>query len=426
MNPHHPYQITHIYLDKQQALPQLDFNRQGHYLVFWWKEIVLGHLFLKPDRPFPLEELHQRLAEAIAPAVAFYAKEQPQNGQWQEWALQNDLSRWASYLDAAMAPWSAADIPETVPVTVVICTRNRAGALKQCLDSIKRMACQPAEIIVVDNARENDATERLVGTYDGILYIDEPTPGLSYARNTGLRKASSPIIAYTDDDVLVHQEWIYRVWETFACSEVAAMTGLVIASELQAETQLIFEKHWSFNRGYTDTVYNAAYFKKHLPKGPPVWRIGAGANMAFRKGVFEEVGLFDERLGAGASGCSEDSEMWYRILLKGHSILYNPRAIAFHRHRQDLKALHRQLYSYMRGFAAAALIQQSQYQQAGYKRRLFLDMPRYYGKLLYSGFPGYRFRFKTLGSEIRGILSGILFYIQHRRRPAYTKHTTQA
>ncbi|GAA4443997.1 hypothetical protein GCM10023188_45350 [Pontibacter saemangeumensis] len=426
MNPHHPYQITPIYLDKQQALPELDFNRQGHYLVLWWKEIVLGHLFLKPGRPLPEEELYHRLVEAVAPAVAFYAKEQPQNGQWQEWALQNDLSRWAFFLDAVMAPWIAADMPGSVPVTVVICTRNRAGALKHCLDSIKRMACQPAEIIVVDNARENDATESLVGTYDGILYIDEPTPGLSYARNTGLRKASSPIIAYTDDDVLVHQDWIYRVWETFAGSEVAAMTGLVIASELQAETQLIFEKHWSFNRGYTDTIYNAAYFKKHLSKGPPVWRIGAGANMAFRKGIFEEVGLFDERLGAGASGCSEDSEMWYRILLKRHTILYNPRAIAFHRHRQDIKALHSQLYSYMRGFAAAALIQQSQYQQAGYKRRLFLDMPRYYGKLLYSGFPGYRFRFKTLGSEIRGILSGILFYIQHRRRPAYTKHPAQA
>lgn len=426
MNPHHPYQITHIYLNMQQATPQLDFNRQGHYLVFWWKEIVLGHLFLKPNRPLPEDEFYHRLVEAIAPAVTFYAREQPQSQQWQQWVLQRDFTRWAAYLGAVVAPWNDTKMPDSVPVTVVICTRNRAGALKQCLDSIREMACQPAEVIVVDNARENDETERLVQAYLGVLYMEEPTPGLSYARNTGLQKATNPIIAYTDDDVLVHQDWIYRVWETFANNEVAAMTGLVIASELQAETQLIFEKHWSFNRGYTDTLYNAAYFSKTLSKGPPVWRIGAGASMAFRKEVFEEVGLFDERLGAGASGCSEDSEMWYRILLKGHAILYNPRAIAFHRHRQDIKALHKQLFSYMRGFTAAALIQQNQYQRARYRRLLFLDMPRYYCKLLYNGFPRYRFRFKTLRSEISGILSGILFYVRNRRRPAYTKHKTPA
>jgi GT2 family glycosyltransferase len=152
--------------------------------------------------------------------------------------------------------------------------------------------------------------------------------------------------------------------------------------------------------------------------GPPVWRIGAGANMAFRKEVFDEVGLFDIRLGAGASGCSEDSEMWYRILLKGHEILYTPRTIVYHRHRQDFKALYKQMFSYMRGFAAAALIQQQQHEEAGYRKHIFRVMPRYYYFLLLRGFPLYRLRFRTVLSEIRGFTSGIIFYMKNKHRPS--------
>jgi len=54
-----------------------------------------------------------------------------------------------------------------------------------------------------------------------------------------------------------------------------------------------------------DAVY-AAFFGPQVAYGVPVWAIGAGANMAFRREAFERVGVFDERLGAGATGCSED------------------------------------------------------------------------------------------------------------------------
>ena len=143
--------------------------------------------------------------------------------------------------------------------------------------------------------------------------------------------------------------------------------------------------------------------------------------MAFRKSVFEEAGLFDERLGAGASGCSEDSEMWYRILTKGYSIRYNPRAVVYHEHRQSLEALHKQLFSYMKGFAVAVLIQQEQQPQARYKHHLFKVLPKYYLTLARRGFPRYRFRYRTVGTEIKGLISGLFFYLKHRHTPAQGK-----
>jgi glycosyltransferase involved in cell wall biosynthesis len=279
-----------------------------------------------------------------------------------------------------------------------------------------KLSCVPEEIVVVDNASKDNSTKEVVEKFPGVKYIKEPRAGLDIARNTGILNSSFSIVAFVDDDVLVHPLWVYRTWETFQDSSIAAMTGLVIASKLDTEAQMIFERHWSFNRGYVDKVYNSDFFKKTLSQGPPVWEIGAGANMGFRKSIFEEVGLFDELLDVGAAGCNGDSEMWFRILSHGHSIHYNPRAIVHHEHRKDMEGLKKQIFSYMRGYTTAALIQQQQHQDAGYKRKIFKEFPVYYLQLIKRGFPKYPFRFQTLGAEITGVLSGLVFYYKNKKQ----------
>jgi GT2 family glycosyltransferase len=141
--------------------------------------------------------------------------------------------------------------------------------------------------------------------------------------------------------------------------------------------------------------------------------------MAFRRILFEEVGYFDERLDAGAAGCNGDSEMWFRVLDHGHTIHYNPRAVLFHEHRQELEALKKQIYSYMRGHTVAALIQQKQNQKAGYWRYMLKTIPEYYFHLLKAGFPTFDSRHITIGVELKGILSGFLFYLKNRVEPPY-------
>jgi GT2 family glycosyltransferase len=188
------------------------------------------------------------------------------------------------------------------------------------------------------------------------------------------------------------------------------VTGLIVAASLDTEAQYIFEKHWSFNRGYVDKIYDQSFYGRTLPYGPPVWEIGAGANMAFRKSIFESVGLFDELLDVGAAGCNGDSEMWFRILSKGFSIRYNPRAITYHEHRKDLKGLKKQIFYYMRGFATAALIQQAYAPAADYKKHKLKKFPAYYMRLIVKEFPRFGLRLKTLRVEILGILSGIKYY----------------
>ncbi len=378
--------------------------------------MALGHLFVELEEIMVEEHYFRRVVEALKPCLEFYQSEKGGSETWQLYLQMQDFPAWRTFMEQVFKEYTAVAVPARVPVSVVICTRNRARQLHQCLLMLQKLTCLPSEIIVIDNAPIDDDTQEVTGQFSTVTYVREPRIGLDIARNTGVDAASFPIVAFVDDDVQVDPLWVYHVWKTFDDPETAAMTGLVIASELETEAQYIFEKFWSFNRGYTDVVYGSSFFNKHLHHGPPVWRIGAGANMAFRKAVFEEVGKFDEILDVGAAGCNGDSEMWYRILANGYKIHYNPRAVVFHEHRNELKNLRKQIFFYMRGFTTAALLQQKQLKEANYKKRLFRYLPKHYCQLIIRGFPRYRSRNRTLWAEIKGILSGYLFYLRNNKK----------
>jgi len=412
------YLIQNLQLNDIVNKVSLPFDHEsGYYLLFWWNEVPLGHLFLEANQQHSTNELRSEIIKSIEPAVDFYiSKLKSVQGNYKDAFLKKNGSLFSTIMEEIFSPYQINSFPNKVPVTVIICTRNRSMDLQRCLHSLKAQKSSPEEIIVVDNAPDDESTFKIVEQHNNAIYILEKRPGLSIARNTGIKKATSPIIAWIDDDVVVHPDWLFRMWEVFSEMNVVASTGLVIASELCTESQQIFEKYWSFNRGYIEHIYDSKYFEKHLLYGPPVWEIGAGANMAFRKSIFDEVGYFDERLGAGASGCSEDSEMWFRILAKGYVVHYTPRAIVYHQHRKELSSLHKQLFYYMRGFTAASLFQQSSNKKADYHKRLLRLLPRHYYGLFRAGFPKYKFRHRTLLSELSGIVSGILFFQKHKNK----------
>ncbi|WP_207432100.1 glycosyltransferase family 2 protein [Sabulibacter ruber] len=415
MKKNWPYTITHHSLDASILMPELAGKDRGNYFVFWWRSVALGQLFLEPNEVISEEKFYHQLIQAIAPTIDFYTSGTP-SYQWEQALKTKDFNAWKNWMDSVFTSHTSSAVPAQVPVSVVICTRNRAKHLHLCLERLQMLTCFPTEIIVVDNAPTDESSKEVTMGFKEVTYVREPRAGLDIARNTGIRKANCPIVAYLDDDVVVHPLWVYRVWETFQEENTAAMTGLVIASELETEAQQIFERHWSFNRGYLDKVYDTHFFNSGLSQGPPVWDIGAGANMAFRKSVFAKVGYFDEILDVGAAGCNGDSEMWYRILAHGYTIRYNPRAVAYHEHRRDLKGLRKQIFYYMRGFTTAALLQQQQYPLADYKKLLFHVIPKHYYLLVIRGFPRYRDRNRTLWSEMTGILSGFAFYRKNREK----------
>jgi glycosyltransferase involved in cell wall biosynthesis len=380
----------------------------AHYCVFWYKSIPLGEAYLSLHEPVTADRFWQSCIDAISPALQAYASKKvffADGISFPEPDLPGIRKVCSHVLDAV----HPGDAIRRCDVSVVICTRNRPAYLKNCLESLQHQRCKPAEIIVVDNASDTDETRRIAQAFD-VRYVREERPGLDVARNTGARAATSSIIAYTDDDTQPDAYWVYRIAETFRNPAIAAMTGLVIAASLETEAEVIFEKFWPFNRGYLRKVFDREFLHASFERAPAVWEIGAGANMAFRRGIFDAVGYFDERLDVGKAGCSGDSELWYRILAHGFAIEYNPLAVVGHKHRDSIQGLRRQLYAYMRGFTVAILIQYQRFGHPGNLKHLLTILPPYYLSLLKRGFPRYHFQYKTIFAELRGIMSGLFYY----------------
>jgi SAM-dependent methyltransferase len=187
-----------------------------------------------------------------------------------------------------------------------------------------------------------------------------------------------------------------------------AVTGLVLPGALDTAAQRVFEDGiGGFGQGFREWEIGPEWFHRHRRRTPHVWRLGAGASAAFRRAAFDRVGGFDARLGAGAAGCSEDSELWYRLLAGGWRCRYEPGAVAYHFHRDTLQELRRQAYRYMRGHVAALAVQWSHTRQLGEPRRMLVTLPRYYlGRGLRKMW--WRVDDPTLTADVCGYVAGLV------------------
>jgi glycosyltransferase involved in cell wall biosynthesis len=100
-------------------------------------------------------------------------------------------------------------------ITVAICTWNRCALLEQTLEHMIALDIPPDvswELLIVENNCTDD-TIAVASRFQSRLpmrIVSEPTPGTSHARNRALRAATGDYILFTDDDVLVDNEWIVR------------------------------------------------------------------------------------------------------------------------------------------------------------------------------------------------------------------------
>ena len=244
-------------------------------------------------------------------------------------------------------------LAENLPlVTIAVCTRNRANDLDQCLEAIYQLDYINLDILVIDNAPSDNRTQLLLkNKYPQIRHITEPRPGLNWARNRAISEARGEIIAYTDDDVMVDKRWINELVALFVENpEVMAATGLVVPFEMETESQVLFEMYGGFGRGF-----ERKWFRITGKKVP--WALlgtgqfGTGANMAYRRCVFDRIGYFDPALDVGTvTNGGGDLEMFFRILKERYTLVYEPAAFVRHRHRRSYKELRYQITNNSKGF----------------------------------------------------------------------------
>jgi GT2 family glycosyltransferase/membrane protein implicated in regulation of membrane protease activity len=244
-------------------------------------------------------------------------------------------------------------------VSVVVTTCSDPARLERCVRSILACDHDDFEVIVVENRPRSSTTGMMLAerfaSERRLRYVEEPSPGLSQARNTGLALAEGDVVAFTDDDVFVDPAWIRRCARGFErADDVACVTGLIIPLELESDSQLLLDQFVGLGKGFRRQTYRIEADGDGdplLPYTPGV--IGSGANTVVRADVARELGGFDTSLGAGTPALGgEDLDFYVRLLREGHAVAYEPAAIVWHEHPDGEGTLRRQVYRYGVGLGA--------------------------------------------------------------------------
>ncbi len=217
-------------------------------------------------------------------------------------------------------------------LSVIICTYNREKYIYNVLRSVAENDYPRSgyEIVLVNN-NSTDGTqaecERFAREYNDVAfrYIDEKEQGLSYARNAGILASHGDVLVYVDDDATVNREYL-RTYQNFFESNPDAMAagGPILPVYETAEPSWFSH----FTRALITGKVYLGDKERRFPKG----KFPGGGNAAYRKSVFEQIGLFNVELGRKGNSLmgAEEKDLFDKMTALGIDFYYLPTAILYH------------------------------------------------------------------------------------------------
>jgi GT2 family glycosyltransferase len=219
-------------------------------------------------------------------------------------------------------------------VSVIIPYYRRGEVFDRCLDSVLRQDYARREVIVVDNHSEDDVRERIEARRASVVLIQLPyNQGACAARNAGIRASQGEILAILDDDVgFMSSSELTKLVELFQARPEVHVVAFQICD---AETGELRLRDWCHPRDWKR--FSDCEFETH--------HFGEGSS-AFRRQVFDVVGLYHEPFFYGAEG----HDMEIRVLNHGFRILYSPRVRVWHQVAEASRSVQRQYYYFTRNY----------------------------------------------------------------------------
>lgn len=244
-------------------------------------------------------------------------------------------------------------------MSVVICSLNGADGVDRCLRALARQTiCFSLELIVVDDGSA-DATSNVGRAHGAIVIRHSTNRGLAAARNSGLAAATSPVVAFLDDDCEPEQMWAEQLLTGYEEGIIGAGGPILPArrygfimrylernnplkpqeANLAESDRLIYRLKLYLQRQWTRTDELA----------PREVYSFAGANMSFLRQALIEVSQFDERFRFGG----EELDLCIRLrhASPSHRLAFVPNARVAHHFEPSMHAILRRSRAYGRGSA---------------------------------------------------------------------------
>ena len=215
-------------------------------------------------------------------------------------------------------------------ITAIVCTYQRPDSLAETLRALLAQSLPPeaCEILVVDNSPVPNVTGQLAANYANqphVRFLHQPEPGLSHARNLGVREARTPLVAFIDDDAVAAPDWLEQIVFAFAGDERLAAVGGLVTPLWEAP-----RPPWLHDNllGYLSVL---DWGDQPLEVDDCRWLIGT--NVAYRRDALLAAGGFRSDLGRRGNLLisNEELELSDRLRVGGGRVWYFPTIRVAHR-----------------------------------------------------------------------------------------------
>lgn len=217
-------------------------------------------------------------------------------------------------------------------LSVIICTYNRDKYIYNVLKSVAENNLDTSlyEVVLVNN-NSTDNTESECKRFEidfpnvSFQYHLECNQGLSYARNRGIAEAKGNVVVYVDDDATVNTEYLTTYYQFFNKNPNVYAAGGPILPVYETE-----EPKWFSH--YTRQLITGRLYLGNEAREFSKGAFPGGGNAAYRKSVFDKVGLFNPELGRKGNSLigAEEKDLFDKMVDKGIKFYYLPNAILYH------------------------------------------------------------------------------------------------
>lgn len=221
--------------------------------------------------------------------------------------------------------WEPLSFPrhETPRVSIVIPVYNQCVHTIRCLKSLRDHTAIPHEIIIVDNASE-DETPRFLEGVSGINVIrNDRNCGFVEACNRGGDAATGDYLLFLNNDTEVGGGWLEAMIRGFDDDRAGIVGAKLVYPDgsLQEAGNIIWQdgSGWNYGRGDDPALPPYNYLKEV--------DYCSGACLMIPRGLWRETGGFDMRY---APAYYEDTDLCFTVRAKGFKVLYQPAATVIH------------------------------------------------------------------------------------------------
>jgi len=228
-----------------------------------------------------------------------------------------------------------AELPgrEWPTVSVVLVNFNGREYLDRCLVSLREQdyPADKVEVIFIDNASSDGSVEHVRRTYPEVrVIVNDSNTGFSPAVNQGARLAGGTYLALLNNDAEAGAQWLKRAVQVLDMEDRVACVASKILREDRTTVDYAGGQMAFYGHGF-NARNNQPDDPSDQANRPTLF--ASGGAMLVRRGLFLEVGGFDESYFA----YFEDVDFGWRLWILGHEVTYVPSSVVYHRHGQTIK-----------------------------------------------------------------------------------------